>query len=153
MGSYRTYSSLVKLQHWFLSLQWPVFEQNCNLGAWVCSERPALGHNSDDDDDGCYIYMRFWGISTSEVISGHKEWFLTNMMVGPRFSWNLSYRRGKTSPRKLVPTGGSKPVRCVTGAHATAYSLAVDISRLITVQNLKRKLDLDCFIDNMWRMR
>ena len=39
-GSYRSFSSLVKLQPWFLSLQ------NCGLGAWVCSERPAFGQNT-----------------------------------------------------------------------------------------------------------
>ena len=45
-GSYRTYSSLVKLQPWFLSLRWKtVFGQNCSLGAWVCSARPVLGQN------------------------------------------------------------------------------------------------------------
>ena len=59
-GSYCIYSSLVKLQTWFLSLrlktclwaelqswclsfQWNTcFGQNCNLGAWASSERPAL---------------------------------------------------------------------------------------------------------------
>ena len=44
MGSYHTYSSLVKLQLWFLSLQW----KTCSLGASICSERPALGQNTDD---------------------------------------------------------------------------------------------------------
>ena len=36
VGSYCTYSSLVKLQPWFLSLRWkrrPAFGQNCSLGA------------------------------------------------------------------------------------------------------------------------
>ena len=48
-GSYRTYSSLVKLQPTFLSLQRrPAFEQNCRLGASVSSEGPALGQNTDD---------------------------------------------------------------------------------------------------------
>ena len=46
-GSYRTYSSLVKLQPWFLSLRWKTFfGHNCNLGAGVFSERPALGQNN-----------------------------------------------------------------------------------------------------------
>ena len=26
------------------------FGQNCSLSAWVCSEGPALGQNTDDDD-------------------------------------------------------------------------------------------------------
>ena len=47
MGSYRTYLSLVKLQQWFLGLQWKTtFGQNCNLGSCVCSERLALGQNT-----------------------------------------------------------------------------------------------------------
>ena len=32
----------------------------------------------------------------------------------------------KTSPRKLVPTGDRTRARCVTGAQATACSIAVD---------------------------
>ena len=32
----------------------------------------------------------------------------------------------KTSPRKLVPTGDRTRARCVTGAHATTCSTAVD---------------------------
>ena len=32
----------------------------------------------------------------------------------------------KTSPRKLVPTGDRTRARCVTGAHATTRSTAVD---------------------------
>ena len=44
-GSYRIYPSLVTLQPWFLSLRW-AFEQNCGLGSWFCSERPALGQNT-----------------------------------------------------------------------------------------------------------
>ena len=32
----------------------------------------------------------------------------------------------KTSPRKFVPTGDRIRARCVTGAHATAWPLAVD---------------------------
>ena len=32
----------------------------------------------------------------------------------------------KTSPRKLVPTGDQTQARCVTSAHATTCSTAVD---------------------------
>ena len=35
----------------------------------------------------------------------------------------------KTSPRKLVPIGDRTRARCVTGAHATARSSAVDMER------------------------
>ena len=50
---------------------------------------------------------------------------------GPKVSWHLSYRWGKkpekTSPRKPVPTGDRTRARCVTSAHATTCSTAVDI--------------------------
>ena len=49
---------------------------------------------------------------------------------GPKVSWHLCYRWGKTpkkiSPRKLVPTGDRTRARCVTSAHATTCSTAVD---------------------------
>ena len=48
---------------------------------------------------------------------------------GPKASWHLSDRWGKnrkTSPKKLVPNGNRSRARCVTGAHATACSTAVD---------------------------
>ena len=38
--------SLVKLQPWFLSLQWKTcLRQNCRLGSCTCSEWPAFGQN------------------------------------------------------------------------------------------------------------
>ena len=50
---------------------------------------------------------------------------------GPKVSWYLSYRWGKnpekTSPRKPVPTGDRARTRCVTSAHATTCSTAVDV--------------------------
>ena len=46
-GSYRTYSSLVKLQLWFLSLWWKIcLRQNSSLGSCACREVPALGQNT-----------------------------------------------------------------------------------------------------------
>ena len=57
---------------------------------------------------------------------------------GPKGSWHLSYRWGKTpkitSSRKLVPTGDLTQARCVTGVHATAYSPVIDT---ISIHNLK----------------
>ena len=42
-GSYRTYSSLVKLHPWFLSLRWKTwFRQNCKLGSWVLEWKTCL---------------------------------------------------------------------------------------------------------------
>ena len=51
-GSYHTYSSLVKLQPRFLSLQWKTC-LSAELQPWCLSfsEGPALGHNTDDDGD------------------------------------------------------------------------------------------------------
>ena len=47
-----TIQSLVKLQPWFLSLWWKTcLRQNCSLGFSPCSEGPAFGQNTDDDDD------------------------------------------------------------------------------------------------------
>ena len=45
---------------------------------------------------------------------------------GPKASWHLFYRQRKT-PKNLVPTGDRTPALCVTGAHTTACSTAVDI--------------------------
>ena len=51
-GSYRTHLSLATVQPWFPSLQWKTaFGQNCGLGSCVCRERPALGQNTDDDQE------------------------------------------------------------------------------------------------------
>ena len=52
---------------------------------------------------------------------------------GPKASRHLSYRWGKTSPRKLVPTGDRTRARCVTGAHPTTWSTAVDIIFINTI--------------------
>ena len=62
-----------------------------------------------------------WGLWMSNDIRG---------TCGPKASRHLSYRWGKTPkktlPRKPVPTGDRTRPRCVTGAHATACSIAVD---------------------------
>ena len=87
-----------------------------------------------------YVYLRYKGASTSQVIGARNEWWWMIMMakwysgtLGPKASWHLSYRWGKsprkTSPRKLVPTGDRTRARCVTSAHATACSTAVDSFR------------------------
>ena len=43
----------------------------------------------------------------------------------------------KTSTRKLVPTTDRTRARCVTGAHATACPIAVDVKRLRTLILIK----------------
>ena len=54
---------------------------------------------------------------------------------GPKASWHLSYRwektQKKTSPRKLVPNGDRTRARCVTSAHATTCSTAVDLNLVL----------------------
>ena len=46
-GSYRTYSSLVTLQPWFLSSWWKTcLWRSCSLGSCACSEGSALGQNT-----------------------------------------------------------------------------------------------------------
>ena len=66
------------------------------------------------------------------MVSGEPE--------GPKTSWHLSYRWGKTpektTPRKLVPSGDRTLTRCVTGEHATACSTAVDIIIKLQSENL-----------------
>ena len=60
-------------------------------------------------------------ITTAKLYSG---------TLGPKVSWHLSYRWGKTpqksSPRKHVPTGDRNRAYCVTGALATTCPTAVD---------------------------
>ena len=65
--------SLVKLQPWFLSLRWKTcLRQNCSPGFSACSEGPAFGQNThDDDDDGDVLQVR------SETIAVHRR---TNMV-------------------------------------------------------------------------
>ena len=55
--------SLVKLQPWFLSLQWKTcLQQNCSLGSCACNEGPALGQNTlmMNDDYTVYIICHFF---------------------------------------------------------------------------------------------
>ena len=94
-GSYRTYSSLVKLQPWFLSLRWKTcLRQNCNLRTWVCNGRPAFGQNCNLGSCACsegpavgqstlIIYFYFRGtLGVKEVLQSSKNsssiflWFL-----------------------------------------------------------------------------
>ena len=77
-GSYRTYSALIKLQPWFLSLPWKTcLRQNSSLGSCACSEGPALGQNT-------LMMMMMMMIFTSrgegwlgfpDLWSGQKPWW------------------------------------------------------------------------------
>ena len=60
-------------------------------------------------------YLKFKGASTSQVISARNEWLGMIMMAkwysgtwGPKASWHLSYRCGKT-PKKPHPGNLSRP--------------------------------------------
>ena len=63
---------------------------------------------SMDDNDGQMIFGDRGGLKLPDIcLTGEEK---------PR----------KTSPRKLVPTGDRTRARCVTSAHATTCSTAVD---------------------------
>ena len=52
MESYLTYSSLVKLQPWFLNCcEIRAFGRTVALDSCACSEGPPLGQNTDDGGD------------------------------------------------------------------------------------------------------
>ena len=54
--------SLVKLQPWFLSLQWKTcLRQNYSIGFSTCSEGPAFGQNTDDDIQCLIFHCRLPG--------------------------------------------------------------------------------------------
>ena len=89
---------------------------------------------------GMYVCIfGFKGASTSQVIGARNEMMddydgqmIFGDLVGLKLPWHSSYRWGKTPkkpPRKLVPTGDRTRARCVTSAHATTCSTAVDMTR------------------------
>ena len=60
MGSYRTYLSLVKLQPWFLSLQWKIC-LSAELQSWLLRLQwktwPQAEHSDDDPETGCVSFV------------------------------------------------------------------------------------------------
>ena len=64
--------------------------------------------NMNDDDDGQMILGDLGGLKFPEICLTGEE------------------KPEKTSPRKPVPTGDRTRARCVTSAHATTCSTAVD---------------------------
>ena len=66
--------------------------------------------NNNDDNDGQMIFGDHEGLNLPDICLTDED--------KPR----------KTSPRKLLPTGDRTRVRCVTGAHATAWPTEVDVS-------------------------
>ena len=79
----------------------------------------------------------FKGTSTSKVIGARNEMMMDDydgqMIFGDLVGLKLPDIRltgeEKTSPRKLVPTGDRTRACCVTSAHATTCSTAVDVER------------------------
>ena len=85
----------------------------------------------------CVCIFGCKGASTSKVIGARNEMMMDDyddqMIFGDHVGLKLPDIRltgeenpEKTSPRKLVPTGNRTRARCVTGAHATTCSTAVD---------------------------
>ena len=79
----------------------------------------------------------FKGASTSKVIGARNEMRMDDYdgqmifgdLVGlmlPDIRLTGEEKPRKTSPTKLVPTGHRTRARCVTSAHATTWSTAVD---------------------------
>ena len=89
----------------------------------------------------------FKGASTSKVIGTRNEMMMDDydgqMIFGDLVGLKLpdicltgeEKPRKKTSPRKLVPTGERTRARCVTSAHATTCSTAVDFHNHPTQHN------------------
>ena len=85
-----------------------------------------------------YVYLGLKGASTSKVIGDRNEMMMDDdgqMIFGDivglkppdiRLTGEEKLRK-KTSPRKLVPTVDRTRARCVTSAHATTRSTAVDL--------------------------
>ena len=89
----------------------------------------------------CMCIFGFKGASTSKTIGARNEMMMDDydgqMIFGDLVGLKVSDIRltgeekgktsKKTSPRKLVPTGDRTRARCVTSAHATTCSTAVDV--------------------------
>ena len=93
------------------------------------SDQPYAGATSETAQTWKTIH------TLSHPNKANMEWWLRRSNDirgpwGPKISWHLSYRWGKTPkntpPRKLVPTGDRTRARCVTSAHAATCSTAVD---------------------------
>ena len=95
-----------------------------------------------------YVYIfGFKGVSTSQVIGARNEMMMDyydgQMIFGDLVGLKLPDIRltgeekpRKTSPRKLVLTGDRTRAHCVTSAHATTCSTAVDSTKGATRLNV-----------------
>ena len=103
------------------------------------SDQPYAGATSETAQTWKTIHTKHTLSHSNKV---NMEWWLRRPNEirgpwGPKVSWHLSDRWGntpkKTSPRKPVPTGDRTRARCVTSAHATTCSQAVDIIYIIII--------------------
>ena len=94
------------------------------------SDQPNAGATSETVQTGKTIHTKH---TLSHPNKANMEWWLRQPNdirgpCGPKVSWRLSYRWGKTpkktSPRRPVPTGDRTRARCVTSAYATTCSTA-----------------------------
>ena len=110
-------------------LFWPHKDMEC-LPGWVISPTPGPPPRQ-------HKHERQYTPSTHPFIPTRRIWnddyggqMIFADLGGPKVSRHLSYRWGKTpkktSPRKPVSTGDRARARCVTSAHATTCSTAVD---------------------------
>ena len=87
---------------------------------------------NDDDNDSQMIFGALGGLKLPDIrLTGEEN---------PR----------KISPRKPVPTGDRTRARCVTGAHATTCSTAVDKCYVIIPE---RKDTSISFMAGFWSVR
>ena len=102
------------------------------------SDQPYAGATSETAQTWKRIHTKHTPIGTNKA---NIAWWLRRPNdirgpCGPKVSRHLFYRWGKTpkktSPRKPVPTGDRTRARCVTSAHATTCSTAVDLHWSVT---------------------
>ena len=122
---------------------WP-HKDMAGFPGWAISPMPGPPPRQHKHD-------RRYTPSTHPVIPTRRIWnddYDGQMILGdpggPKVSWHLSDRWGKTpkktSPRKRVPTGDRTRARCVTSAHATTCSTAVDqLQKLIVIITQMKK--------------
>ena len=92
-----------------------------------------------NDDDGQMIFGDLGGLKFPDIyLTGEEK---------PR----------KTSLRKLVPTGDRSWVRCVTSAHATTCSTAVDLLQYLFIKIMNQKIlllnHIQNFINNRYKFQ
>ena len=100
-----------------------------SLDEWSALCRGHFRDSTDMKDNAHQAYTQSSQEGEYGMMIRTAKWY-SGTLGGPEVSWHLSYRWGKTpekaSLRKPVPTGDRTRARCVTRAHATTCSTAVD---------------------------